>query len=181
MELMFQPLRRYADFNGRARRSEFWLWFLFQVIVSIAFGILKGIIEPNNPMGTVFALQMLFGLAILIPNIAVAVRRFHDINRTGWWYAFPIVVTLIATTVYLSVHGAAFINDIKNFASLGPNPSPDQAMAAMSVLMGPILWIYLPALAASIVTLVLNLLDGTPGPNRFGPDPKSRGGDTSVF
>jgi len=181
MPLMFQPLARYFDFQGRSRRSEFWLWFLFQVIVSIGFSILKNIFEPSNPFGIVFALQMLFSLAILIPNIAVAVRRFHDINRTGWWYVFPLAVTIVAVIVYLSVHGAAFINDIKNFAALGPNPSPDQAMAAMSVLIGPFLWIYLPAIAASIVTLVLNILDGTPGPNRFGPDPKGRGSDTSVF
>lgn len=181
MPLMFQPLARYFDFQGRSRRSEFWLWVLFQFIVGIVFGVVKNIVEPANPMGTVFILQMLFSLAILIPNIAVAVRRFHDINRTGWWYVFPIVVMIIAAIVYFSANGGAFFNDIQKFSQLGPNPSPDQAMAVMSALIGPMLWIYLPTLAASIVTFVFNVLDGTPGHNRFGPDPKGRGGGTSVF
>jgi uncharacterized membrane protein YhaH (DUF805 family) len=50
---MFQPLARYFDFQGRSRRSEFWLWSQFQFIVSIVFGVVKNIVEPGNPMGTI--------------------------------------------------------------------------------------------------------------------------------
>ena len=65
--------RKYAEFNGRASRSEFWWWFLFIVIISIAARLLGQ---------TVVALV---ALATLLPNLAVTSRRLHDINRSGWW------------------------------------------------------------------------------------------------
>ena len=181
MPLMFQPLARYFDFNGRSRRSEYWLWTLFQIVVGMAFGALQGALEPGNPFGAVFAARVVYFIALFIPNLAVGVRRFHDINRTGWWIVFPLVVTIIAFIVYISSHGMGFITDIENFSKLGPHPAPAEAMAAMTTLMGPFLWIYLPALLASLVTLIFTVLDGTAGPKRFGDDPKGRGGNPGVF
>lgn len=135
MDLMFQPLRKYADFQGRARRSEFWLFWLLLVIIEIAFmtiitlagGSVAVIADPSAdaPMSgaawAIFAIYMLVLLALLIPSLAVAVRRLHDTNRTGWWLLIGLI----------------------------------------------------PLLGA-LVLLVFYLLDGTPGPNRFGPDPKGR-------
>ena len=175
MELMFQPLKRYVDFNGRSRRTEFWLWFLFQMIASLVFSILKSAIGNTAEL-----LNFLFSLAILLPTLAVGVRRFHDINRTGWWIVFPLAVLIVALIVFFSVSGGAFINNLKSFSDIGPNPTPDQAMAIMTALT-PMWWVFLAWFAASLVTFVFNVMDGTPGPNRFGPDPKGRGGDTSVF
>lgn len=175
MELMLQPLKRYADFNGRARRREFWLWFLFQVIVSIVFNILRAVIGETAEL-----INGLFSLAILIPSIAVGVRRFHDINRTGWWLLFPAVVFIIAFVIFISINGASFFSTLASFANVGPNPTPDQSMAMMQAF-APMWWVLAAWLAAALVTFVFNVMDGTPGPNRFGPDPKGRGGDTSVF
>lgn len=135
MDLMFQPLRKYADFQGRARRSEFWLFWLLLIIVEIVFmtiitlagGSVAVIADPSTDLAmsgaawAVFAVYMLALLALLIPSLAVAVRRLHDTNRSGWW-----------------------------------------------LLIG-----FIPLLGA-LVLLVFYLLDGTPGPNRFGPDPKGR-------
>jgi uncharacterized membrane protein YhaH (DUF805 family) len=64
---------KYADFSGRASRSEYWWWFLFVVLVSAATGILSE------------KLSVVFSLAVLLPGIAVGVRRLHDIDKSGWF------------------------------------------------------------------------------------------------
>ncbi len=75
-------LINYADFNGRATRSEYWWFFLFSILVSLALGVIDLLVFPAvtwGPIGT------LGSLALLIPSLAVGARRLHDINRTGWW------------------------------------------------------------------------------------------------
>jgi uncharacterized membrane protein YhaH (DUF805 family) len=69
---------KYATFSGRAARSEFWYWTLFSVIVNVA----AAIIERSLGLGLI---GILVSLALLIPGIAVAVRRLHDLDRSGWW------------------------------------------------------------------------------------------------
>ncbi|ESQ83379.1 hypothetical protein AEAC466_14110 [Asticcacaulis sp. AC466] len=174
MEQMFLPLKRYAQFTGRSRRTEYWLWFLFQVMASLVFSILAMMIGD-----IAVTLNRLFSLAILLPTLAVAVRRFHDINRTGWWVLFPMAVFLVAMIVYLSMNGANFMSQMTLLGSLGPKPTPQQITAVLPVILS-MMWILLAYLAAAIVTLVFNVMDGTPGPNRFGPDPKGRG-NVNVF
>ena len=66
-------LGQYATFSGRAKRSEFWWFFLFQVLVMVATGMLGDVING------------LASLALLLPALAVGTRRLHDIGRTGWW------------------------------------------------------------------------------------------------
>lgn len=108
---------RYADFNGRARRSELWWFVLFSLLVSIAIGML-GVVSDT----LAGILNFVVGLALLIPSLSVGVRRLHDTDRTGWW----ILVWLIP-------------------------------------LIG---W---------IILIVFYVQPGTPGENRFGPDPKREG------
>lgn len=77
--------RKYATFKGRARRSEYWYWALFQILVGfvlIGIDYSVGLIVLDD-MGI---LTTLFSLVVLVPNIAVTVRRLHDIGRSGWWY-----------------------------------------------------------------------------------------------
>ena len=66
-------LGQYATFSGRAKRSEFWLFFLFQVLVMVATSMLGDVING------------IASLALLLPALAVGARRLHDIGRTGWW------------------------------------------------------------------------------------------------
>lgn len=126
MDLMFAPLRKYADFNGRARRSEYWLFFLFYVGVSFVLGIIGGIAmgpsDPTQPFSGANILGLLWGLAMFLPSLAVGVRRLHDTNRSGWWILIGII-----------------------------------------------------PLIGAIVLIIFYVLDGTPGPNKFGSDPKGRG------
>lgn len=130
MNLMFQPLRKYADFNGRARRAEYWL---FQLGIWILLAVLAGPMDAVGEETTMgILLTLVFGLgalALVVPSLAVSVRRLHDINRSGWWVLINILPVL-----------------------------------------------------GTVILIVLFVLDGTPGPNRFGPDPKGRGdADLSVF
>ncbi|PZU45314.1 MAG: DUF805 domain-containing protein [Sphingomonas sp.] len=137
MSLMFQPLRKFATFSGRARRKEYWLWQLFVAILYTVLSIwLFSTLGPLPEASTADELmaQMngapavtwpmlaiaLASLLLFLPSLAVTVRRIHDSGNSGWW-----------------------------------------------ILLG------LTAIG-SIVILVFALIDGTPGPNRHGPDPKGR-------
>ncbi len=86
MNWYFKVLRQYADFNGRARRKEYWMFVLFQIIFGIVCIMIDGGLGTNFsplPYGYVY---LAFGLLTLIPGIAAVVRRLHDIGKSGWWY-----------------------------------------------------------------------------------------------
>lgn len=76
---------KYADFTGRARRSEFWFWILFSLLGGIVFGGLDGLLFGYEFGRSFSPLGSLFNLAILVPSLAVGARRLHDMNHTGWW------------------------------------------------------------------------------------------------
>lgn len=87
---MFVPLKKYAQFSGRARRKEYWL---FQLAVCIAFfvpTVLSEILPPavGDP---IFVLATVLMLALVVPMYAVGVRRMHDIGRSGWWLLIALV------------------------------------------------------------------------------------------
>lgn len=130
MEWMLLPLKRYADFSGRSRRKEYWM---FALGIFLVFGLSALLLvfsidfRPNavgnEPSGGLIALMVIFGLgylAILIPSIAVQVRRFHDQDKSGWF-----------------------------------------------VLLN-----FVPYVGGFIVFAFM-CIEGTRGPNRFGPDPKN--------
>ena len=85
MEWMLMPLRRYADFSGRSRRKEYWMFLLGVVIVFVVLSMVEGLLGLGGLVGGVYGpLTLLLALAIFIPALAVQVRRFHDQGRTGW-------------------------------------------------------------------------------------------------
>jgi uncharacterized membrane protein YhaH (DUF805 family) len=116
MKWYLQVLKKYADFSGRARRKEYWMFFLFNIIICIVLGIIDGVAGMN--LGGMGLLGLVYSLAILVPSIAVGIRRLHDIDKSGWW----------------------------------------------------VLIIFVPLIGA-IVLLVFAVMAGTPGDNRFGPEP----------
>lgn len=94
MHKMLIPLTRYAQFNGRASRSEFWWFQLFIVIVSIPLYILSFYAGYTGSQGLALVstgLSVMLWLAIIVPLIAVTVRRLHDTDRSGWWYLLLLV------------------------------------------------------------------------------------------
>lgn len=81
----------YANFNGRARRSEYWFYTLANLIIAIALMIIDnvaGLAFENIGYGPLYTL---YSLAVLIPGLAVTVRRLHDVNKSGWFLLIAIV------------------------------------------------------------------------------------------
>ena len=91
--------QNYATFATRAIRSEFWYWYLFVAIVLIVFGGINQSLNPGLSMGTFSVVNIVVGLALILPTLAVSVRRLHDIDRTGWWVL--ISVTVIGTILLI--------------------------------------------------------------------------------
>lgn len=99
-------LSKYAQFNGRACRSEYWYWILAMVLVSVVLAMIEGAVlapalgfEPFSPdLGQ--PLQLLMVLVIFVPLLSVSVRRLHDVGRSGWWL-FIQVVPIIGGLVLL--------------------------------------------------------------------------------
>ncbi|MCA9185987.1 MAG: DUF805 domain-containing protein [Pirellulaceae bacterium] len=79
---------KYADFSGRARRREYWMFVLFNIIFAIATMLVDGVLFAA--LGIAF-LNIVYSLAMLVPGIAVTVRRLHDTGRSGWWILVALV------------------------------------------------------------------------------------------
>ncbi len=111
MNWYFEVLRKYAVFEGRAHRTEFWMYTLFNFVISIGLTIL------GAAAGVVW-LQLLYGVAVFIPGIAVGARRLHDTNRSGWWQLIVVIpiVGWIVLIVMFAEEGHAGTNQH------GPNP-----------------------------------------------------------
>ena len=104
---MFEALKNYADFNGRARRKEYWLFILFVnlgYIVTAVIDLMTGSFDEISGVGI---LSGLFFLGIIIPSISVQIRRLHDQDKSGWWILIgliPLVGTLVLI-VFLCLPG----------------------------------------------------------------------------
>lgn len=83
-------LKKYAEFSGRARRTEYWMFVLFNVIVAIVLAVVDGVLGTRTETG-LGILGSLYSLAVLIPGIAVAVRRMHDTGRSGFFLLIGFV------------------------------------------------------------------------------------------
>ena len=97
MNWYLEVLKKYAVFNGRARRKEYWMFILFYVIIAFVLAIIDSVI------GTGFLLYGLYALAMLIPNIAVAVRRLHDTGRSGWFLLIgfiPLIGAIVLIVLF---------------------------------------------------------------------------------
>ncbi|MEQ4303983.1 DUF805 domain-containing protein [Plantactinospora sp. B6F1] len=113
-------LSQYVGFGGRARRSEYWWFFLFSILVGIATSILDSALGTDfeGSSGSGGLLNLLASLALLLPSLAVAVRRLHDTDRSGWWILIGLI-PLVGAVVLL----VFFVQD----GTPGPNrfgPSP---------------------------------------------------------
>ena len=81
----------YVDFKGRATRKQFWLFALWSFIFAVALAFLSGLFQ-NSIIGTVFtALYYVYNIALILPSLAIAARRLHDINFSGWWLLLMLV------------------------------------------------------------------------------------------
>ena len=123
MNYYLTVLKKYAVFNGRARRAEYWYFVLFNAIVSIILGILgKAIGILNITIGTIGSeiniLSIIYGLAVLIPGIAVVVRRLHDIGKSGWM----VLINLIPLIGIIWILVLMIRDSVPGENEYGPNP-----------------------------------------------------------
>ncbi|RZQ56045.1 DUF805 domain-containing protein [Pseudidiomarina tainanensis] len=111
-------LKKYAVFSGRARRSEYWFFVLFNVIIGFVLGFIDGILGLGNPEAGVGVLGTIYSLAVLIPSIAVGVRRLHDTDRSGWWLLIGLIplIGAIVLIVFFVMDSTPGDN------RFGPNP-----------------------------------------------------------
>ena len=87
MDYFIGALKKYADFTGRARRTEYWMYILIYMIINIVLAVL-----------CLDFISMIFGLGLLIPSLSIGARRLHDTGRSGWWqliYLVPLIGVIV--------------------------------------------------------------------------------------
>lgn len=94
MKWYLEVLKKYTVFSGRARRKEYWMFILINLIIALVLGFIEGLAGGPGIIGG------LYSLAVLIPGLAVSVRRLHDTDRSGWWLLISFV-PLIGFAVFL--------------------------------------------------------------------------------
>ncbi|NEP60802.1 MAG: DUF805 domain-containing protein [Symploca sp. SIO2G7] len=97
MNWYIKALKKYAVFGGRAHRTEYWMFVLFNIIITIALGVIEGFLGIASDTDQ-SVLGAIYQLAVLIPSIAVGVRRMHDTDHSGWWWLVPIVSLVFLVT-----------------------------------------------------------------------------------
>ena len=99
MEWYLKVVRdNYANFSGRARRKEYWMFCLINVIVAMVFGFIDGLTGMYDEESGQGVISGVYQLAVLIPTIAVGVRRMHDVGKSGWFLLIPIYNFILAVT-----------------------------------------------------------------------------------
>jgi uncharacterized membrane protein YhaH (DUF805 family) len=134
MQWYLKVLKQYADFNGRARRSEFWFFMLFNFIIEMVLSIIAGVIigassagsgQPNPTIAILAEIPLIiYCLAVIVPTLAVSVRRLHDTSRNGWLVLLSFVP--IANIVLLIFY---FGDSTPGANEYGPNPKEMVAVA----------------------------------------------------
>lgn len=123
MSWYFAVLKKYAVFSGRARRKEYWFFFLFTILASLILAIVDNLIGTFDQRQGIGLLGGIYSLAVLIPSLAVTVRRLHDTDRSGWWIliAFLPLIGAIVLLVFMVLDS----NEHEN--RFGPNPKLESA------------------------------------------------------
>ena len=103
MNWYLEVLRKYAVFSGRSRRKEFWYFTLFNVLINFGLDFVDALVGTFNHEFGIGLLGGLYALAVLIPGIAVTVRRLHDTGRTGWWFLIVLIpiIGLIILLIFM--------------------------------------------------------------------------------
>jgi len=118
MDWFLGALRKYAVFAGRARRREYWFYALFVVVISVVLTIADMMLGLYDAASGVGLLSCIFGLAVLIPSLAVGARRLHDTGRSGWWLLIGLIpfIGAIVLIVFFVLDSQPGTN------AYGPNP-----------------------------------------------------------
>jgi uncharacterized membrane protein YhaH (DUF805 family) len=99
MEYYIGPLKKYAVFTGRAGRKEYWVFALVSFIISFFLGVIDVVTGSYNEELGMGLLSGIYALAVLVPHLAVSVRRLHDTNRSGWWLGCMLGCMLVLALI----------------------------------------------------------------------------------
>ncbi len=105
MEWYLKVLKNYANFTGRARRKEYWMFVLFNIIFAVLAIILDNILSVNIEGGPYGLFYLLYGFFIIIPSLSVAVRRLHDTGNSGWMILvglIPLIGSIWLLVLYVT-------------------------------------------------------------------------------
>ena len=118
MNWYLEALKKYADFNSRARRKEYWMFILFNMIIAIFVIVIDNVLGLSYKASGFGPLYGIYMLVMLIPSISVAVRRLHDIGKSGWWMliSFIPIIGGIWLFILTVTEGNSGVNEY------GPNP-----------------------------------------------------------
>ena len=125
MSWYLEALKKFAVFSDRSRRKEYWYFMLFNIVVIYVLEGIDALLETLTGLGVVDLLIGIYGLAAIIPFLAVSVRRLHDIERSGWWY-FINLIPLIGPIVMLVF---TLLDSTPGDNRYGPNPKGVTARA----------------------------------------------------
>lgn len=171
--VFLRPLVRYGDFSGRARRTEYFGFLLFQTLIGGLFGALAALsltqAEAGDAPLAVFVcigLTAVCALVFAIPHLAVTVRRLHDTGRSAWWLLLQAPSAMAPLL---------FISAIVGAAAHGGEGSQVAATAIASAAGGAMLLLLVGGIC-NLVLMTILWLRGTEGENRFGPDPRGPDG-----
>lgn len=126
MNYYLDVLKKYAVFEGRARRKEYWFFVLFNFLIGVGLGIIDNVIGLSGEGAAGGLLSMIYTLAVLVPSIAVAVRRLHDTDHSGWWLliGFVPLIGIIVLFIFMVLDSQPGDN------RFGPNPKAGDSPAA---------------------------------------------------
>jgi uncharacterized membrane protein YhaH (DUF805 family) len=150
MHWILEPFRRSFDYSGRSRRREYWTYALTTFVIMTVIGFVEsklGLAIENSAGRTESPLRGIVLLGLMIPGLAVAIRRLHDTDRLGWWVTLPVAPVLFWIV--------ALVGGFNSESLFRP--------VLVAIVVAP------------LVLLAFMCVPGTRGPNRFGTDPK--GGD----
>lgn len=165
MKHYLKAIHNYANFSGRASRSDYWYFILFNAIFAIIASFLDKIlgfslVSPKlDPSGMQPALSygyiyVIYALAVFIPGLSVTVRRLHDVGKSGWWYVGFMVYTVIVAIILMVTLVGSMVG-----GTMGTS-FPIAAVVAVFTL-----------LAAGVWFLILMCTKGNPGENKWGANP----------
>ncbi|MFT4598120.1 MAG: uncharacterized membrane protein YhaH (DUF805 family) [Bacteroidia bacterium] len=153
--------KNYVNFNGRARRMEYWSFLLVKFLIGIVLGLFNfvtmDLLGTTGMIGSMFNLSNILAIALLVPTLAVSVRRFHDTDKSG---AVPIILNVCGF-----IYGLSAVYFISQMSGL-------MDRSDVGLLMGIVGTFAVILITLAIYALIVSFTDGTHGPNKFGPDPK---------
>ena len=122
MNWYLEVLKKYAVFNGRARRKEYWYFFLISTVISIFLALIDSFTGTISEEAGLGLLSGIYALAVLIPGLSVTVRRLHDTDRSGWWILIGLIPIIggIALLIFMVLDSTPGDNQY------GPNPKVEQ-------------------------------------------------------